>query len=156
MDEASKVEVPAATRPSDGSWLKETVAALIALAIVGCTLSVMHAMFGGGAKIEDGRWQQLSSILQVAVGLAGTVTGYYFGRIPAEKAAQQAAQARDQSAAAAQTAASNEARIRGQVDQLKRRFGTPIGGAPMGGGGNPAEEAEAMRRRIADELEHIG
>jgi len=41
-----------------------------------------------------------SSILQAAIGLAGVVTGYYFGRIPAEKGAQAAQQA----ASTAQTA----------------------------------------------------
>lgn len=123
--------------------IKEYVAATLALAIVGFMIYTMHVMFTADPKVTNEQWQHMSSILQVAVGLAGTVTGYYFGRIPAEKAAT-----------TAQQATANEARIRGQVEQLRKQFATPIGGTPTGGAG--AQNMEGLRQQIVDQLAQIG
>ena len=88
---------------------------------------------------SDTVWQHQTSILATAVSLAGTVTGYYFGRLPAERAAataQQAATSAQQSlggaTALAQQATANETRIRTQVGSLHAQISTPLGGGIEG------------------------
>lgn len=145
----------------DLGWLKEVVAAALALGIVAFTLWAMYTMFMANAEIKDGQWQHMSSVLQVAIGLAGTVTGYYFGRIPAEKAAQAATKALNESQTRVAQAETNETRIRSQVELLRKKYGTPVGGTPLGGaaaaaaGGAAAADADALRAQIALELQSI-
>ena len=75
--------------------------------------------------VDSTLWQHQSAILQTAVGLAGTVPGYYFGRIPAERAAATAQHAANaarwslvSTSALGQQAMTNENRIRSQVSDL--------------------------------------
>ncbi len=137
--------VPHAVPPSvgaqvaAGNWLKEYVAAVLSIVIVSFTMYFMFKMFEAPDNVGQALWQHQSAILQVAVGLAGTVTGYYFGRIPAERVAstaQQAANAAQQSLAnatvLAQQATANEHRIRTQVNDLRRQLSTPLGGGAAG------------------------
>lgn len=133
--------VPAVVPPlvGSGNWLKEYVAASLSIVIVGFTMYFMFKMFEAPDNVGQALWQHQSAILQVAVGLAGTVTGYYFGRIPAERAAstaQQAANTAQQSLAnttvLAQQATANEDRIRTQVNDLRRELSTPLGGGAAG------------------------
>jgi hypothetical protein len=62
--------------------MKEIVCSIISLAIIGLTVGVIIWIFGHDTTQQD--LNMHSSLLQVVVGLAGTVMGYYFGRIPAE------------------------------------------------------------------------
>ena len=123
--------VPAPAAQSDG--LKEYIAAALSIAIVGFTLYFMWGMFDGAQEISEGKWKQQSAILQLAVALAGTVTGYYFGRIPAERAATASQQAAASSNALAQQAAAKEARIRDQVSDLRRQVLSSTGAETLDG-----------------------
>jgi hypothetical protein len=138
------------------SGFKEYVAALLSIAIVGFTIYCMLKMFKAPENISDTLWQHQSTILQVAIGLAGTVTGYYFGRIPAERAAanaQQTANNAQQTVASATSLAertSSEAtRIRTQVNEVLKTVRTPTGG-----GGVRGLEGD-VRVDIAQRLEDI-
>lgn len=112
---------PAATPVTKNEGMKEYIAAVLSIAIVGFTLYFMWGMFDleNEKAIDEGKWKQQSTILQLAIALAGTVTGYYFGRIPAERAAAASQQAAATSNALAQQAAAKEARIRDQVRDLR-------------------------------------
>ncbi len=143
---------------SVGNWLKEVVAAALSAVIVGFTMYFMWKMFEAPDDIGENIWQHQSAILQVAVGFAGTITGYYFGRIPAERAAataQQAANSAQQSlvntSAAAQQAAANEKRIRTQVSDLRSQMSTST---PLGGGA-ASLDAAAFRTQVAERLDQI-
>lgn len=138
-------------RPPERADLKEWVAAALAFGIVGFTLWAGYSVFSASAAQTTAN---MSSVLQTAIGLAGTVTGYYFGRIPAEKATQQANESAGQANAAALDARSEEARVRAQVATVSKMFRTPVGGA----GAEADLEARASQtlRNILDQLDQIG
>lgn len=151
--------------------LKEVVASVLSLAIVGFTLWIMGAIFYGGGtvagvgEVAADIAKRHSSILQAAIGLAGAVTGYYFGRLPAEKAAQAAQQQASSaqtalvgaagsaatSAATAAQANSDKARVLNQIADLK---GQVDGSTPTGGGASILSEG-AMRTHVVNRLDQI-
>src|SRR5262249_58526517 len=64
-------------------WLRESITALIGLAITGVALTLLvFAFFNSN---DDQR-----QILQLGLSLLGVVVGYYFGRVPAEHRADTA------------------------------------------------------------------
>lgn len=146
---------PSGDSQGSNHW-KEFVAALLALAIVGVTVIFMLKMFGAPADVSDALWQHQSAMLQAALGLAGTVTGYYYGRIPAERAAANAQQAANNAqqnlagaTAVAQQAQSSEQRIRDRVNDLRRQIST----TPLGGGAAGVDTA--LRMQLTDRLDDI-
>jgi hypothetical protein len=148
---APVVPPPSTVTPQPPSELKEYVAALLSIAIVAVTLVLLWRLFKAGDS-----WEQQSSIVQLVVGFTGTVTGYYFGRIPAERAAtnaQQAANTANQSllstAAVAQQTAANEQRIRSQVAEVRRQLSTPLGG------GAESTDVTAYRVHVSQILNRI-
>jgi hypothetical protein len=66
--------------------LKELVAALIAASIIAFTIYWLFEIFNSPNNATENQ----KYVLGIAVALAGTVTGYYFGRVPAEKRAETA------------------------------------------------------------------
>jgi H+/gluconate symporter-like permease len=68
---------------------KEIVTAAIALAIVTTMIAFLWWGFNKGKDLEENQ----KYIIGIALSLAGTVTGYYFGRVPAEKRADTAERA---------------------------------------------------------------
>src|SRR5262245_41430460 len=130
---------PVDTGPAPGKWtpqdilqfVKEGVTAIIGLLLVGATLWIAFdtfALAGSGAKMEDGK-----TVLMLMMGLAGVVTGYYFGRTPADaRASQSESRGEAATAHALQMAArsteiaeqaeaiASDAATRGVVDDSKR------------------------------------
>ena len=148
-----------AAAPGDGPGLnywKEAVASILSIVIVAVTLNFLWRMFAAPGDVSEAVWQHQSAILQVAISLAGTVTGYYFGRIPAERAAnsaQQAANSAQQNLASttavAQQAQTSEQRIRDRVNDLRRQ----ISSTPLGGGAGGVDPA--FRTHVMDRLDDI-
>lgn len=126
---------PGVVKPQSYSDVKEWVAALLSFAIVGFTLYFLYTMFGT-PEVKNEQWERQSAMLQIAVSFAGAVIGYYFGRLPAEKAAAAAQQSANQ-------ASVKEGRIRAQVAEVRRQVSTTT---PTGGGA--AETTEAYRARV--------
>jgi hypothetical protein len=94
--------------------LHEIVAAAIAAVIVVMTLYMMVKTFDAGGTTFDDKTAQLQrdayerrkDVMLYALSLLGTVTGYYLGRVPAERradSAQAAADSSQKAAAAART-----------------------------------------------------
>jgi hypothetical protein len=81
--------------------MKESVTSLLAVGIAGVALILLVLTFtaagksGSSALVAFGRDKE---ILQYVLPILGTVLGYYFGRVPAERRAEQA----EQSASGAQ------------------------------------------------------
>jgi hypothetical protein len=91
-------------KPTWTEGLREVVSALLTAAIAIAAMYMLWRTFGvAGAPIPlvDGKpnptladaYQRQKDILLIAMGLLGTVTGYYFGRVPAERGADAARQA---------------------------------------------------------------
>jgi hypothetical protein len=90
-----------------GQILRELVTTVISLLIVGLALFLLWDVYCG-AKTTANTLDRQKEILSLALGLLGTVTGYYFGRVPAERHADTA---RD----AARRAHEREQKLRQQV-----------------------------------------
>lgn len=66
-----------------GQILRELVTTVISLLIVGLALLLLWDVYCG-AKTTADTFDRQKEILSLALGLLGTVTGYYFGRVPAD------------------------------------------------------------------------
>jgi hypothetical protein len=138
--------------PSSADRPREVVAASVALGIIGVTLYFLLQMFFAPANIDPVLWQHQSSVLQICLALAGTVTGYYFGRIPAERAAASANQASAANAARANEATVAKNRVLAQVRDLHTEVvpsRSPLGGSA------PGAASEDVRTEVARRLEQI-
>lgn len=128
---------------------KEIVTALIALAIVTTLIGLLWWGFIEGKDLEDNQ----KYIIGIALSLAGTVTGYYFGRVPAEKRAETAEKAED-------AAKEGKAKAEGHVADAKQTIDNVLSGPPDSSPGSPTLKAqaasgdpvrlelEALRRRL--------
>jgi hypothetical protein len=138
--------VPIPRTPVD--WPKELIAASLAIAIVGVTLCLLWSMYAKAPEKDKTAWEQRSQVIQVLLALAGTVTGYYFGRIPAERAAASANQAAAANASRANDAIAAKNQTIGQVKDLRTQLlssGSPLGGGSSGGAAEDVKAAVAMR-----------
>jgi uncharacterized protein (UPF0333 family) len=188
--------------PADGtSTLREWTTTLIAVTIVIVTLYLLITAFSSGGETlvldadtveNDALYQaqldqqqnsrdQRKSILLVAVGILGTVMGYYFGRSPAEKRAERAErtaekaseesgaahhnaeQAREQAAEDRQSRRDADQRMRDVKGGIRRAADgltqvTQQARTTLGSGGQPAPataellEAKAQLDALADSL----
>ncbi len=66
---------------------KEVITAILGVMVVGYTLYLAAQSFG---LVDATRIAHAKDILQVVLGVAGVVIGYYFGRVPADARATQA------------------------------------------------------------------
>jgi hypothetical protein len=100
--------------------LKEIVAALLGVLIVLITLILAlktYRYVGDATKISDAK-----DILQVLIGLAGVVIGYYFGRVPADAHAVQAQEQANAATAQSEQVSAQAEVLAGQVDQVMDRM----------------------------------
>ncbi|MFC5550972.1 hypothetical protein [Massilia aerilata] len=128
---------------------RECIAAVLSLLIVGFTLYFMWAMFSAPDDVAPMRWQHQSSVLQTALGLTGAVIGYYFARIPAERAVSVAQQKEAAAISSAEQAAESKGRIVGSVQEMHDDYASPHGG------GDDHVDGDAMRADIAQRLAQI-
>ena len=140
----------AASVTKSTDWPKELVAAMLAIAIVGLTLCLLWKMFNAP---DEPNWEHRSSIVQVCLALAGTVTGYYFGRIPAERAAASANQASAANASRAADAVASRNQVLGQLKGIRTQL--QPGGSPMGGGPNPSATVDEVRAEVVRRIDQI-
>lgn len=99
-------------------WLKESVAALIALSLVGCLLFMIRYAFGHlNAGKDDLSFDRVKDLLLFINPLVGIVIGYYFNRVSTEARAENAERtARGVAATAFQAEAA-----RGEAQSLAER-----------------------------------
>ena len=133
--------------------LKEIVCSVIAAAILAGTGEGLIYLFdeAGAATFKADVYQRHSQLLNVLIGMAGSVIGYYFGRVPAERLAQ-AAQANANDAAAQKGAAQQEAnQIKKEVTSIRDSLPRP--GSPVGGGApGPVDQFAGDLRQRLDEV----
>jgi hypothetical protein len=115
----------ARARQNRGQMVRESVTALISLPIVFLTLFFLWDAYYA-VKTGTHTFAQLKDVLTPALGLLGTVIGYYFGRVPAERHADTA---RD----AANAAHERELKVRQQVHaglaDIQQKHNRTTGGA---------------------------
>lgn len=133
------------------SLYKEIVTALFALIIIGFTswLAVRTLLYAG----DPGKISDAKDILTVMIGLAGTVIGYYFGRVPAD--ARAAESGRQANAAVVET---ERARATGRA--VSQQLDTAITAATTSAVSRSAEMDQVqaqleMMRRARDQLRGI-
>lgn len=132
------------TKTSDLNF-KELVTAAIALAIV----TTLIVFLWQGFNAEDLKENQ-KYIIGLVLSLAGTVTGYYFGRVPAEKRADTAERAENE-------AKDGKAKADAKVDDAKKTLDRALSGRPSfkaevaadASGDAARQELEALRRRLS-------
>ncbi len=191
---------PGAARDPQITWLKELITAFLALAIAAVALWMLvgtyrtaserldvtaddlenRALYDAREKSKLEQKSGQKDVMLVAIGLFGSVIGYYFGRVPAEKRADRAESAAQQahatvsdavtSATVAGERAAEEKQLRqaaeGKVDHAKRATASILGklqtaaqprelsrsAAPAGPGPEVAEASAALRS-LLDRLE---
>jgi hypothetical protein len=140
-----------ATKVPDVNF-KEVVTAVIALAIVTTMIALLWWGFYMGKDLEENQ----KYIIGIVLSLAGTVTGYYFGRVPAEKRADTAERAEND---AKDRKAKSDAKVNDVKQTLEKIL--PRGPGGQGGptlqskntvddlGGEAWTELDALRRRLS-------
>jgi len=103
---------PTGSLDARAQWLKEIVAAVLGLLLVGGTVVMAFVILGkSGPDLQAAK-----DILLVLTSLTGVVLGYYFGRIPSDARAAQAQQVADR---AQQETADVKTRARSLADQVE-------------------------------------
>jgi hypothetical protein len=143
MSEANPPNPPQPKPPgllSDFSF-KEIITSVIALAIVASLITMLWIAFVQAGKITDDQ----KYIIAIILSLAGTVTGYYFGRVPAEKRADTAEWAADSAKKEKVQADAKVEDVKKTLDRLSFVRGV---GYAEGEASGPQQELAALRRRL--------
>ena len=127
---------------TDSRW-KEAGSAVIALAVVVVTLTLLYQTFHAAADTQGKK-----DVLLIAVSLLGTVTGYYFGRVPSELRAQ-AAETASRKAEQREQHSRSIARqsVDSALDALRLAGGRRVAGARLASG-RGHETGVAARRSV--------
>jgi hypothetical protein len=128
---------------------KELVTAILGVLVLACTLFLAGWTFcyvGDQSKITNAK-----DILQILLGVAGVVVGYYFGRVPADaRAAQAQEQANAATAQTEQISAQTQAAA-SQVEQLMDKIAPTAAETRDIGAGMDTAIASDLQK-IRDEL----
>lgn len=133
---------------TDGlAWLREVTTTTLAVLVVAVCLGLLCLTFAAAGKPD---FAQKKDVMLYGLTILGTVVGYYFGRVPAERraeaseetakqaqgtasdattAAAQAQQQASQSAQATDEAAKKLAAAKAGVEKAKAALGGPAAGA---------------------------
>jgi hypothetical protein len=129
---------------------KEIVTAVLGLMLVGWTVFLTQRTFtyvGDPAKIADAK-----DVLLLALGLAGVVVGYYFGRVPADMRATQAQQQANAATTHAEEIRSQAQQTAEQIDQLLDSIPAPTSVVDRDLAAGPTHDVSAELRRLRDDL----
>jgi hypothetical protein len=129
---------------------KEIVTAVLGVLLVGWTLSLAQRTFtyvGDPAKVADAK-----DVLMLALGLAGVVVGYYFGRVPADMHATQAQQQANAATTHAEQMRGQAQQTAEQIDQLLDNIPAPASVVDRDIAAGPAHDVSAELRRLRDDL----
>jgi type II secretory pathway component PulM len=118
------------------SGLRELVAGALAASVAGVTLFMLVRVFrSAGEPLSPEAYARQKDLMLYGLALLGTVMGYYFGRIPAERRAEHAEAAAEEARAQAAETAAAVAREAARVAraQHERALAAPAHPAPGGG-----------------------
>jgi hypothetical protein len=112
-----------------GQGAREILTAVISVSIVGLALYMMFDTYRAAAKaaqLQQEFFSDQKDILRLALGFLGTVIGYYFGRVPAERHANTA---RDAAAKATESESRIKQLVRAGLDSIEQQRNAAGGGA---------------------------
>ena len=110
-----------------GEVIREIVITFISVGIAGLALfMIFDTYLVAKATLQQETFSNQKDILHLALGLLGTVTGYYFGRVPAEKHANTA---RDAAAKATESENRTKQLVRAGLDSIEQQRNAAGGGA---------------------------
>lgn len=95
------------------AWLREVTTTAIAVVIVAVTLVLLWRTFDAAA----GDFEKKKAVMLYGLTILGTVVGYYFGRVPAERRAEASERKASEAQATATTATTAAAQSQQQVVQ---------------------------------------
>jgi len=125
---------------------KEVVTAVMGLVVVIFTLWLAWTALSYSAN--DTMMSNVKDIMLLVLGLAGIVIGYYFGRVPADARAAQAAHEAVQANAQAQEVTARATTAADQIDSILARAGASGSLTARSGGQQNGTDT-------ADELRHL-
>lgn len=132
---------------------KEYVTAIFGLLILACTLYLAIRTFnyaGDETKITDAK-----DILQVLLGVAGVVVGYYFGRVPADARATQAQEQANAATAQTEQISARNLAMSDEIDVVMKKL-APAERAERGVEAQSKDSAiVADLQKIRDELRAV-
>lgn len=131
---------------------KEYVTAIFGLLILACTLylAIRTFNYAGETKITDAK-----DILQVLLGVAGVVVGYYFGRVPADARATQAQKQANAATAQTEQISAHNLAMSDEIDVVMKKL-APAERAERGVEAQSKDSAiVADLQKIRDELRAI-
>ena len=126
--------------------LKEVMCAVIGALILAGAALMVHEIYqeagrSGPAFVAEA-YQRHTQILNLVLAFAGTVVGYYFGRVPAEKLAASAQAQAKESATREGAAVQAQERLK---DGIRGAKGDLSGALPPAGGATPSPQATAVQ-----------
>jgi hypothetical protein len=125
---------------------------LFAMIIIGFTfwLAVKTLLYAG----DSGKINDAKDILTVMMGLAGTVIGYYFGRVPADARAAAAGRQADVATVEMERARATGRAVSQQLDAAIAA--ATSSGVARAAGTDPAQQAQLeSMRRARDQLREL-
>ena len=93
--------------------LREVTTTVIAMVILAVSIYMMLKTFAGAG----GNFEQMKDIMLYALPILGTVMGYYFGRVPAERRAEASEKESQQAQVTAQNATAQALQTQQQAEQ---------------------------------------
>ena len=133
--------------------VKEVVTAILGIMILVFTLVLIARTFGLIDLGDEEKLAEGKEILQILLGLAGVVLGYYFGKVPADA---QAARARDEANAANERSRALTARAGDLAEELDAMLDLPSGEKSREAMLNaPGTETRVKAEKVRDELRSL-
>lgn len=121
-------------------WIKEIVAAILGIALVGSTI----ALVAYSLTLSPTKMPLAAPLVQVLVGLTGVVLGYYFARIPADARASLAQQRADSATAEVNSMHNTMRTMARKIDDMANQL--------RDGKMSDMAEVEPKLRQMADQM----
>lgn len=122
---------PTMTAPTTGfnEGFTAMLAGIITVVVMGILVSIAVVAFQNVSLAALAGFERLKDVLSISLSLFGTVLGYYFGRVPADKRADTADKRADE--AQSQAASSNKAAEK-QKEEFKAELDRIMNNPPLG------------------------
>jgi hypothetical protein len=112
---AAPADPPAAAPTPETARLREWTTTILAVAVVAVTLGMLLVTF-----LEATDFASRKDVMLYGLPILGSILGYYFGRVPAERRAEAAEQEREQAQATAHRAVASAGSAQAQAEQHAR------------------------------------
>jgi hypothetical protein len=146
----SRIVGPTANELSRAQVLRESITALLSLAIAAVALWMLVDTYvtGRGPALVNEAYARQKDLLLYALALLGTVTGYYLGRVPAELHAQNAERE-------AKQAQDEQVRTKRRVRSAIRQIKANVTAGEKGSGVRHAGPDQSAEPNVVEDLDRL-